>query len=259
MILLPSINIDLSMYQKINTYIKLFGIGCPVLKSVLLEEYDSITTQKIEEIRSYLKSAYCTLRYQYVKPSLKPIMGGNKIRLTIEDISCKIAEDALLWLIEPIDRLKNQYGINILFNRNTSTLCLECVGKGFDISDLNRGNMNPHQIISFTLPIEYGWNNEWWKYAKFEFISKPEFEASKFIRLKKLEMLGFDADESIFSDIYYPLSLSQVEIIMEYSQKIYTSFTNESEFVVSCSIDENWKYVFWDIQTPKGKREIYAR
>jgi hypothetical protein len=235
----------------------LWQIGCPVLKSVIIEKNDTLSLKSINNIAKYFGSEYCTVRYQYTKPNLKPIRGGNKIALLYDVIIKNMIPDTMLWLLEPVDRLKNIYGINLLFNRYNESLLLECVGRGFDTSDLNRGDMNPHQSIIFQLPIEYDWYSEWWKYAKFEFIANSAYEESKYIRLRKLHNLGLMANTNIFDSTYKPLPLYFIERLMEYAIKLYDKFVDEDYFVVSCSILENNKIVFWDIATPKGKIETF--
>jgi len=256
MIYLPSSDVYFSEHEKLNTYLKLSRIGCPVFKSVLIEN-NILSSEDVDNIANHLEAEYCTLRYQYTHPNSNPVRGGNKIKLRYDVLVSKIIPDALLWLLEPIDRLKNTYGINMYFFHSKEILIFECVGKGFDVSDLNRGNSNPHQIISFNLPIEYGWYNEWWKYANFQYISNHDYEISKDIRLDKLNKLGFlNVNKNIFDSVYRPLPISLIEILMKYSQLIYLSLINENEFVVSCSIDDKYKIIFWDIQTPEGKIKI---
>ncbi|MDR1201346.1 MAG: hypothetical protein LBL58_06925 [Tannerellaceae bacterium] len=228
-----------------------------MLKSVIIEKNDTFSLKSINDIAKYLNSDYCTVRYQYTKPNVKPIRGGNKIALLYNVIIGNMIPDAMLWLLEPVDRLKNIYGINLFFNRHNESLLLECVGRGFDTSELNRGYMNPHQSIIFQLPIEYGWYSEWWKYAKFEFIANSEYEKSKYIRLRNLHDLKLTADAELFDSAYKPLPLYLIEKLMGYAMKLYDNLIDEEDFVVSCSILENNKIVFWDIATPKGKIETF--
>lgn len=255
MIFLPSTKVDFNEHQKLHTYLMLSQIGCPVFKSVIIEN-NLFSHNDIDDISKHLNSDHCTVRYQYIRPTSNPIRGGNKIKLQYDLLINKIIPDTYLWLLEPIDRLKNNYGVNMYFCRSREILIFECVGKGFDVSDLNRGDINPHQTISFRLPIEYGWYNEWWKYSKFHFISEHDYEITKILRLKKLGNLGFFVNENIFNKQYKPLSKSLVEILIKYAELIYNSLINENDFVVSCSIDDINKVVFWDIQTPIGKAKI---
>jgi len=254
---LPSSDFDFQEHQKLNTYSMLSRIGCPVFKSVLVDS-DFLLPDDVVKAKQYLKSDFCTIRYQYIKPTSNPVSGGNKIPLDYNLLVSKMVPDTWLWLLEPIDRLRNDYGINMLFNRDVDngSMIFECVGKGFDVSDLNRGDANPHQRIIFRLPIEYGWNREWWKFAKFIFTTDTQYNMSKAERLKKLKRLGLEATESIFNFRYVPLSLQKIESLLEYAELLDLELMHEKFFVTSCSVDYNGRIIFWDIQTPEGKIKI---
>ena len=113
----------------------------------------------------------CTIRYQYIKPSVNPIRGGNKSLIDLEELEKKKVDGTQMWLLQPIDRTKNIFGINLMVNRNDNFLVIECVGKGFDISDINRGDISPQESIYFNYPIEMGWQNEWWKFIKMNMVT----------------------------------------------------------------------------------------
>ena len=245
--------------EKLQTYHILNSINCPVLKSVLIEDSDILTDSILNLIKNHLNSNFCTVRYQYIVATNKPIRGGNTVRICKKEINSQKVSGAMLWLLEPTNRLTNKYGINMFFNRCNEKLVFECVGRGFDTSDINRGNMSPHQTIEFRLPFEYGWNMEWWKYGKFDFISKDRFIESKYIRKKNLNYLGYENISNKIFDLYYiPLSLSQLELLIKYAKVIYDceELKNEKDFVVNCSIFEDNRLIFWDIATPLGKMSI---
>jgi len=259
MIYLPS-NYKFSGYQKIQTYQILNRIGCPVLKSVLLDNNDDITESTVDNIKSYLADEYCTVRYQYISPNSKPVRGGNKVKISSSSISNCIVPNTILWLLEPTNRLANQCSLNMCFSRYHEKLTFECVGKGFDTSNINRGDISPHQTIEFRLPIECGHNLEWWKYAKFDFMKGDAYEKTKTVRLKNIQSLGYrNYGRELFDEMYTPLQISQIEKLLGFAKLIYSSreLENEEEFIANCSILENGNVVFWDIATPIGKLHIY--
>jgi len=215
-----------------------------------------LSSKSIDQIARYLGSNYCVLRYQYIKPNKNPVRGGNKVKLEYDIIAKKIVPDALLWFMEPTDRLNNLFGINMLFDRKYSRLIFECVGRGFDVSNLNRSDIHPHQIIYFDLPIEYGWNGEWWKYAKFEFASDEIYQASKVIRLRNLKELGIDASTDIFPVHYEPLPIHTIDRLLEHAELIFRFFRDDY-FVVTSTIIGS-RFLFWDVSTPSGKIKIYT-
>lgn len=271
---LPSTSNIFVGLEKLQTYQMLNEMGCPVLKSVLIEENDVITDKDIENIKCHLNSDYCTMRYQYITPNEKPVRGGNRVKINHIEIRNSKTEGALSWLLESTNRLTNIYGLNMYFNRNIDKLIFECVGKGFDTSNINRGDMNPHQTIEFRLrspinfgwsleyrfPIELGWYAEWWKFAKFSFMSTDEYNASKKTRLRNLHLLGYkDTEISIFDKTYNPLSVSLIENLLAYAGLMYNSelLSKENEFTANCSVLEGCRFVFWDIATPNGKINVF--
>ena len=259
MIILPSKDYRNSSNEKIETYQFLSKVGCPVFDSILLEEKEIITEEKLQVIKSVLRSDYCTVRYQYIRACSNPIKGGNKVELTVKDLMSKRVEGTLMWLLQPIDRTKNIYGINIHVNRNFEAIVVECVGRGFDVSDLNRGNISPHESILFNYPIEYGWQNEWWKFIKIEMVSRQQFQDDKLIRLKKLENFGLKPSIKIFDDEFKPLPYDVLEKLLVYIQKVDDNWTESDEYIFSISMNYDGKLVFWDIQTPGGKVKILGK
>jgi len=189
MIILPNEKYRNESNEKINTYQFLAHVGCPVFDSVLLAEDEKLDIEKLNIIKDVLKSDYCTVRYQYIRPTINPIKGGNKTLISLEALESRKVEGTMMWLLEPIDRTKNIYGINIYVNRNFGSFKIEIVGKGFDVSDLNRGNISPQELITAKYPIEKGWNNEWWKFLEFSYVEDIRFENDKKLRIKKLIFL----------------------------------------------------------------------
>lgn len=256
MIILPSEAYRNISNEKIATYQFLAKVGCPVFESILFDENEEINEEKLEIVRRVLKSDYCTIRYQYTKPCSNPIRGGNKSLITIKDLSSKIVSNTQMWLLQPIDRTKNLYGINVFVNKKLEALTIECVGKGFDVSDLNRGDVTPQESIYFNYPIEYGWQNEWWKYIKLSIAPKHKFQEDKVIRLKKLKQFGLLVGNEIFDDEFKPMECTLIETIIKHIQAIDEGLKNIDGYVVSISMNYDGKLVFWDIQTPEGKMKI---
>ena len=256
MITLPNENYRNHLNEKIATYQFLAEMHCPVFKSILLDENEKLTKKKLDVVKNTLNSNYCTVRYQYIKACTNPIKGGNKVPITIKDLSAKNVYGTQMWLLQPIDRTKNIYGINIHVNRKSESLIIECVGKGFDVSDLNMGNVSPHERICFNYPIEYGWQNEWWKFIKLEIVSEQEFQNDKIVRVNKLKSFGLILNDKIFDNEFQPLPYHLVESLIEYIQIIDDNWDKSDEYIVSISMNIDGKLVFWDIQTPNGKMRI---
>lgn len=164
-----------------------------------------------------------------------------------------------MWLLQPIDRTKNIYGINIYVNKNLETVIIESVGKGFDVSDLNRGDISPQESMVFNYPVKYGWQNEWWKYIKINFVNQEQFDQDKFIRMNKLRKFGLNPSEDIFDKNFIPMDYCLIEKLLYYLNLIDEIWDKSDEYTISISMNANGKLVFWDIQTPLGKSKILRR
>lgn len=256
MIILPNSSYKNPKNEKITTYQFLASVNCPVFDSVLFEEKEEITNSKIEQVKDILKSDYCTIRYQYTKPSTNPVRGGNRVKLSLEELNKKIVDGTQMWLLQPIDRTQNIYGVNLYVKRDAKLFIMECVGRGFDVSDINRGDISPHESITFEYPIRDGWQNEWWKFVKVEIVNQFEFKNDKLVRLKKLDKMGVQATEEIFDHKFIPLDCALIEKLMQYTKSIDGGWKGSDEYIVSASMNNNGKFVFWDIQTPTGKKKI---
>ena len=253
MIFLPytSAFID-NKWGKVTTYLQLFKSGCPILKSVLIFQNEIIEKDKINILQEYFGCDRVTVRYQYISSCSSPVIGGNMAFL--KEINQFKKTDAILWLLEPVDRLKNEYGINLRFANGYCTI--DIVGKGFDSSDINRGQLSPHQEIISELPYRVGYYQEWWKFLKFRFAKPEEYLRSKKVRLQKLRKLGLDTTEEIFNLTYHPLPFEMLKKLLDYIN-IIDNCVNFDDFWVSCSVYQG-NFIFWDIQVPDEKMKIYG-
>lgn len=240
--------------EKIDTYLTLSKLGCPVFKSALIKSDELITAETICTLQNYFKTEEVTVRYQYVRPSMHPTQGGNRHRLSLEAIAPLQNADTYLWLLEPIDRLKNEYGINLRFQIDQCRI--EMVGQGFDVSDLNRGQISPHQTIVAELPIRMGGYNEWWKFLKYSFATLEEYLRSIDRRVEKLTSMGYTVSRKFFCPQYKPLPFEKLETLLGYISRI-SGGLGQDDFCVSASISDQ-RFIFWDIQTAAGKKRAYG-
>ena len=239
--------------KKIDTYNLIASTGCPVLSSVLIEKTCDLTPNNIKVIKDYLASDICTVRYQYTKSNKSPIVGGNLVNIDCLSLSKLELTDAKLWLLQKVTREKNMYGISIYFQENQ--IQVELVGKGFDGSDLNRGNVSPHEIITLENPIRMGWQQEWWKFIKVWICSHKQFLKSKNVRMNKLSSMGIQANDALFDERYVPLPYNYLEQLILYIKALNNVVSVNS--VVAASILENGDFVFWDIHEEKDKINCY--
>lgn len=240
--------------EKIDTYLLLSHIGCPVARSAIIFPEEKVDLSVCKNLSDYFQSSQAIVRYLYLHPNFAPISGGRLYDISVETLNCIRVEGTLLWLLEPSDKLCNDYGIDLLFADNVCTI--EIVGKGFDVTDLNRGQLHPHETITSELPVRFGIYEEWWKFLHFTFVDQQSYEESICLRLNKLSRLGITASREIFNNSFVPLPYEKLEELLNYISILYSS-VSKTEYCVSCCIYKN-HFVFWDIQTPLGKKIAYG-
>ncbi len=255
---LPNSKINLpSGWSKVSTYQLLYNLGCPVMKSILLTDSNALSESIINEIKDYLQSEQATLRFQYIKPNSNPIRGGSLVTLDVESLSKYISEEYILWFMTPLDRLKNKYAINIGYNKHSEQIIYEIVGQGFDASDLNRGDINPHQTIYFNPAYDRGYYNSLLYRINVEIIKYDDYSNSIIERTAKLSRMGISISEDTFCHQFTPLPFSIIEKLDKYTTNILEYFKYNENVNISLSISENYKIFFWDIQTFENKYETF--
>lgn len=241
--------------EKISSYLELVRLGFPVLKSILITEINDLSNIKF--IKDYFSSDFCTLRYQYICTCKSPIRGGNIIKINYDLLKKEWNNSYYLWLLEPTNRTSNLYNINITYFPNNREIVLEILGKGFDISDLNRGDIYPHQIIKIgNILFEDLFENKF-KFSNNLICNAEEYRVSIKKRIKKLQDLNFNISIENFNIEYKPCPTEILNKILIMVKRIVLANISK-HFTVSSSILADGRMVFWDIQkdTEKIKRFI---
>lgn len=258
LILLPDSQVILGEHlYKVQTYLKLAELGCPVLPSALLMDKRALEETSLQVLREHVGGSYCSLRYQYKIPSPKPLRGGNKALIQKDELEKHWKEELILWPVEHVDRVKNRYGINILYRPSNQKIVYEIVGQGFDGTDINKGDISPHQVIQINLPEGRGAYGNIWYQANNSIVSNEDYEKSTQLRREKLLKLGLTSGEILIPEKFTPLPLSQLERLDHYAQKVFSHFNYEQEINISATILEDGRIVFWDFQTPDNKSKAF--
>ena len=143
------------------------------------------------------------------------------------------------------------YGINIGANKEEKKVICEIVGKGFDASDMTRGFIDPHQIVTVKENSDDGsimiYNNE--------VMSDDDFRNSKITRTEFLLKSGYNVNEQTFTESYEPMNLDEIHRLSTYAIEIMNAY-DYSDIVISCVLTIDSRFIFWDIQHPKEKARI---
>lgn len=247
--------------EKIRSYMALADLKLPILKSVVIssEEIYRLGQEELEKIKEQLKSDRTMLRYIYRRPCHKVRNGGKIIDISCDSLVEETESGADLWLLEPSIRENNLYCCNICLDKVQMNLHIEILGRGFDISDINKGKICPHEIIDIPYPIYYGAYGDWWKWARFCCCTQNEYKESIIIRKERLR--GFQSNINIFFDeMFCPVDNEFMKKIFEMIQTIESNriWERTQFYNLSCSFEASGRVICWDIQTPGGKTEAYC-
>jgi hypothetical protein len=90
-------------------------------------------------------------------------------------------QNRIVAVYEPADPLLNSYNLNLLFETPTK-VWVEGLGPGFDASDLQRGDLSPHEVFSISLSA----NGAVTEIQRIRRVDQPEYEKSKQLRWQKI-------------------------------------------------------------------------
>jgi hypothetical protein len=90
-------------------------------------------------------------------------------------------QNRIVAMYEPADPLLNSYNFNLLFESFTD-VWVEVLGPGFDASDLQRGDLSPHEAFSISLSPSGAIR----EIRRVHRVDQPEYETSKQVRWQKI-------------------------------------------------------------------------
>lgn len=231
--------------EKINSYLELYSENLSILKSVLITKKEDL--KNISSFKKFLNSDFCTLRYQYIEPCSSPIRGGDKVRIDYEILKEKWNKSCFFWILEPTERESNLFNINITYFPERSEIIFEILGKGFDISDLNRNDIQPHQIIKLENIFFESLFDDRINHENDKVCSKKLYNDSIEKRTKKLLKLNINVSNENFNLKYEKIPKEILNKIFIQIRKVLL-VNKEKNLTISTSILKDGRMIFWDIQ-----------
>jgi hypothetical protein len=206
-------------------------------------------------------------------------------KAAVQTVCNILARGRVAILLEPVSPYEDLYSINALFDKEDDIL-LEIVGPGFDASDLQRGDITPHQIIELvnvrrvTAP-----NLGLLDIRQKHIVSNQEYRQSVLVRLEKIgkRLKGLPITQKVSPDEkqllikvardylkstgktlllkheqeYNPIPLYYLRQIYGYicnlPERLSRVAGTSKTFVASTSIFESGLLNFWDIFWPDRK------
>jgi len=271
---------DLGGYNKILSILFLKKINYPVLSGIIVTKWSDISKSTIDTFCKL--HGFTSLLLRHDKNPEKPPYprGGYLVELEkIEEETKKyLADNRLVFWLEPANYLHNVYSINCLFDREVITL--EVVGPGFDASDLQRGDQTPHEVINMDIAtgrvVRRQLNAKDTELYKKSVSLRYLKIAANLERHKKIELLKNSNDTMIIYQTkkyllehsfdlltrnekkYVPMPNEKLINLYSYLKNIVPCLSNVTKvnfpFVVSCGyIHSIHRLVFWDITWPARK------
>jgi len=260
-------------YNKLLSMIYLLALGKPMLEGLVVEDWS-------DDGEAFIK-AFCAergwrelmLRHDRRNETPKSPRGGytfplSQLRLELDRF---FREDRIVILFEPKSPYDDVYSVNVLFQDDGDTAIAEIVGPGFDASDLQRGDISPHEHITlrangFAGGIRTAIVDRTW-------VSDSEYRAGVQARLVKIakrhglppeERAGRNFLESTGHTVLLTHLDSYVPIPDHFLSRIFAELTdlpealtrvsgNRGACVVSMSFLGEDRLTFWDVVWPRLK------
>ena len=273
---------DLRGFWKFWSGCLLTNCGLPTLQGFILTRPNHGAASLLRE----LGSTTVLIRHDKRLESPPHPRGGFLVRWELLDETIKFFfdHDRIVGIYEAADPLLNMHNMNLMFESKRE-VCVEVVGPGFDASDLQRGDLSPHETFSVRLSPE-GAVSEMKLVRR---IDQKAYQESVILRKdkirKKLETapsadlarrircnLGIPEDLDIHlqrigsplvdSDSYQPVSedLLRDTVTKVVSSRVIDRYSTSTgvgfPLVFSTSlVNRGRKQVFWDIVSPALKFE----
>jgi len=289
--ILPLIHKKFSGFNKLESVLLFRILGLPTLDTVILTDFG-------KEIFEFLKRKYkgktFIVRTDRKKETASLPRAGYKS--STEDLFLHVPKlmgnGRIVFLLETsLSRYDHIYSMNLLFEYDR--LIIEIVGRGFDVSDLNRGDISPHEILE--IPLNYFYNFGSWDiydlapldiacFRKF-LVQKEEYRKSIELRLSKIgrglteggknDKICFEEslvkarkylmdqgktlifeDNSNYQPIPFNLLKKIVRLVYYLPMEIFQFKKPIEVFSVSCGVYCTGQIVFWDIVFPSIKFDL---
>lgn len=280
---------NLKGYHKALSIIYLRMMGYPTLKGVIVTAWDK---EAMEITTAFCKENHfekLLIRIDKIRETGSAPRGGYLVdyQNLEKEVTNYLEEGRIVILLEPMSPYNDLYSINALFAKDREDIVLEIVGPGFDASDLNRGDISPHQILSVSKAISEIPSNLGRILKQLHIVSPEAYKQSVEQRLVKIGMtyarlnvvnvsgwsekriaqLGEkclqESGQTLLlenREVYKPISAKYLKILLPYVIELPEKLQKlgvevEPTMVLSMSIlnENGGRLNFWDIVWPSLK------
>jgi hypothetical protein len=271
-------------YNKTKSIILLKLLYLPTLDFIIISKWNQEIKKRIEVFSKIIKSNQFLLRHDKCPERPPYPRGGYIVNIDNIEFECKnyFKQNRIVLLLEPYSPYDNLYNINILYDKES--IIFEVLGPGFDISDLQRGDQSPHEILYFFNSKEYDHrimpyshaviSNEDYRESVKKRYQKIGFRLIEhgLIKNNKKKNLMFSAKQYLINNGFKLLPENEhqykkisIVIVKQLYQYVYNleseinHFYNNVRFpfvVSSTLINKSKSLTFWDMVFPLNKYNI---
>lgn len=280
-------------FWKIYSNVLLRAFGFPVPKSVVLR---NLTPESEKAIRHFCARGghkHLLVRHDRNPELDNPPRGGYLIAVDnlLRELTPFFAQGRILMLQEPLSPHSDLYSCNASLRKNSPHTSLEIVGPGFDASDLNRGDITPHETL--TLSCDSGADLNLATAKRLSIVDHFEYQQSLRKRLVKIGRrvtgafrvgarvaAGEKSEEQLIksaksflrrqretlllenAERYTPLGETELSLFANILRELRSYVETEAflwrdEIIVSMSLTPSNRLILWQIVWPE--RKAYAR
>ena len=271
----------LENFWKAKSIALLDRFGLHTLSAVAITSWDEKIKQKLVNFCKVNDWNSVVIRTDKKKETGKDIPRGGylvKISQLDNEIQKYLQNGRIVMILEPRDRYKNLYGVNILYDsKEPENLYLEVVGPGFEVSNLNRGDIIPHERLMVKLKekliildrnIISGSSYRESVDLRYQQIGKRILEENisqnqskeKLIKIGKgfLKTHGYHLlkeNKKSYQKIPEEHLEKIVKNVIRLLHKMAKSGMVVDQFVLSSTVFDSGELVFWDMVFPEHKYE----
>jgi hypothetical protein len=143
---------DLRGFWKLWSHCLLVRLGLPSLDGVVVTRAYRAMDNDISAFMERISSSIVLIRHDKFPEAPSYPRGGFLVGQKIlgETLEYFFLQGRIVALYEPVDPLLNGHNLNLLFE-SEQEIHAEIVGPGFDMSDIKRGDLSPHESFFIRL------------------------------------------------------------------------------------------------------------
>jgi hypothetical protein len=137
--------------HKIRSWAAIMALGYPTISGVVVTEWDAVAFSILREFAKDLDTDRLLIRSDAPLETGRYPRGGYEVKIDNIEIEARkfLDQRRTPYFLEPRSRHRDMYSLGVLLWPDSDTV-VEIVGPGFDASDLNRGDLNPHERFKFS-------------------------------------------------------------------------------------------------------------